>query len=201
MFQNLNFHPFISFVVLRAKRWLNGCTSQLSLGLPKLSLRRIVQKHCQLSVLNTRSSVSFAHKRAAVELMSKAMDGCTWRLRCSSRLAVCVTCNSCMAELECGNALTDKAVCPLAKEKRYLLSHRVIWIYATPSVPLLPQVLALAMQSFSVMRQALASLVLRGPKAAPKKASGGGKSKDSGALKKKKVVKKAVVKESSMPPT
>jgi hypothetical protein len=53
------------------------------------------------------------------------------------------------------------------------------------------------MQSFSAMRQALASLVLRGPKAAPKK-TGGGKAKDSGALKKKKVVKKAVVsKESS----
>jgi hypothetical protein len=52
------------------------------------------------------------------------------------------------------------------------------------------------MQSFSAMRQALASLVLRGPKASPKK-SGGGKGKDTGALKKKKVVKKAVVKESS----
>jgi hypothetical protein len=52
------------------------------------------------------------------------------------------------------------------------------------------------MQSFSAMRQALVSLALRGPKAAPKK-SGGGKAKDSGALKKKKVVKKAVVKESS----
>ena len=46
------------------------------------------------------------------------------------------------------------------------------------------------------MRQALASLVLRGPKAAPKK-SGGGKAKDSGALKKKKVVKKAVVSKES----
>jgi hypothetical protein len=58
------------------------------------------------------------------------------------------------------------------------------------------------MQSFSAMRQALASLVLRGPKAVPKK-GGGGKSKDTGALKKKKVVKKAVVSKDSTckPPT
>ena len=61
----------------------------------------------------------------------------------------------------------------------------------------LRQLFPLAMQSFSAMRQALVSLALRGPKAAPKK-SGGGKAKDTGALKKKKVVKKAVVsKESS----